>query len=286
MMRLRLFFVCMLVFLGETAPRPHDMAVNAQETEIIGEVNVFRLNVRAAPTTESAIITQVNQGEVYPVLGRTRDFFWWLIELDDGTEGWVFSIYLTVADMDAVPIVESTGEAIESDADASEDAPPTTTADRVVLRITRDVNVRNGPSTAFDMVDGLVAESAIRAVGRNDAGTWVRIQRDFGFGWIIAGVLPAGYDVRELPVVTTPPDPRLPPTVLWQVSNFVYVYAGPGIFTPIIGELQAGARVRVLAQNETGQWVKVQAGEWGEGWVQAAVFPAIYDVTALPIAIR
>ncbi len=70
-------------------------------------VNAFRLNVRAVPdTVQGAVLARINQGDTYPVIGRNADGSWWQIRVDD-LVGWVSASYVTVADADAVPVIQS-----------------------------------------------------------------------------------------------------------------------------------------------------------------------------------
>ncbi|MCI0709615.1 MAG: SH3 domain-containing protein [Chloroflexi bacterium] len=60
-------------------------------------VDVPTLNVRSGPGTEFPVITQINEGEQYPVAGRSQDFLWYLIQVE-GRLGWVSADLVTVFD--------------------------------------------------------------------------------------------------------------------------------------------------------------------------------------------
>lgn len=51
-------------------------------------------NVRAGPSTNAAIIAQVEQGDVFATY--QQDTTWWAVGLDDGTEGYIHSSRITV----------------------------------------------------------------------------------------------------------------------------------------------------------------------------------------------
>ncbi|MEO8609493.1 MAG: SH3 domain-containing protein [Chloroflexota bacterium] len=51
------------------------------------------LNVRSGPGTNNTIITHVQQGETYPILGHNDAETWWQISVDDQT-GWVSGAYV------------------------------------------------------------------------------------------------------------------------------------------------------------------------------------------------
>jgi ABC-type branched-subunit amino acid transport system substrate-binding protein len=73
-------------------------------------VDVPTLNVRSGPGTEFPVITQINEGEQYPVAGRSQDFLWYLIQVE-GRVGWVSADLVTVFDpggqLTLLPIVNA-----------------------------------------------------------------------------------------------------------------------------------------------------------------------------------
>jgi hypothetical protein len=63
-----------------------------------GEVYVLKdlCNVRAAPDTESPVVTQVKKGQALEYLERDGDWIW--IETRDGTRGWIYRMLVTTLD--------------------------------------------------------------------------------------------------------------------------------------------------------------------------------------------
>jgi uncharacterized protein YraI len=80
----------------------------------------------------------------------------------------------------------------------------------------RNVNIRSGPSTAFNVVALLPARQPIQVVGQNEGGSWLAVQSDFVQGWIAASVVVLTGPCDALPVTplaatpTTSPTPGLP----------------------------------------------------------------------------
>jgi uncharacterized protein YraI len=75
------------------------------------------VNVREGPGLDYAVINVLIYLEVRPLVGRAADATWWLIELVDGTQGWVFD--------QAVLISGYTGAVEIIDAPALDDETPT-----------------------------------------------------------------------------------------------------------------------------------------------------------------
>lgn len=75
-------------------------------TGVIATVNTGVLNVRQAPSTSAARITQIKRNEVYAVLGRSTDGAWAYLDVA-GTKGWAFARYLAfTGDFNTVPIAD------------------------------------------------------------------------------------------------------------------------------------------------------------------------------------
>jgi Tol biopolymer transport system component/uncharacterized protein YraI len=76
-------------------------------TPVMATVTVTegRLNVRSGPATDYRIIAKLTNSERFAVAGQSADTAWLLLDLGDGTQGWVFAAYVTVhGALDAVPV--------------------------------------------------------------------------------------------------------------------------------------------------------------------------------------
>lgn len=110
---------------------------------------------------------------------------------------------------------------------------PTITPTPVILdlRVTSGlVNCRLGPGTGYVTVSELHEGQSTRAVGRNDAATWLYVRdpgNPGGFCWLAMSVIELAEDARSLPVslppLVTVTDLTLkvePPRILVQCSQF------------------------------------------------------------------
>ncbi|GEM_PF-3302944 len=78
-------------------------------------INTSSLNVRSGPGTEYTVIATVAGGEEVGVVGRNdgREF-WWYVELDNGTRGWINNIHTLIrGDLSDAPIIMSSGTLVQ-----------------------------------------------------------------------------------------------------------------------------------------------------------------------------
>lgn len=172
---------------GANPPAPPSTGTN---TGTAATITTGRLNVRDAPNTGGAILTKVNRGEVYPVVGANADQSWWQINVN-GTVGWVFGRFVTVGGNVNVPVTNS-GAAF---------AAPAATGFTVTALDT--VNIRNLPSTRGSTVLSKLPRNALaQVVGRNANGSWWQIDYQGVVGWVSArfAQLQQGVSLSSIPV--------------------------------------------------------------------------------------
>ena len=155
-------------------------------TDRLAEITVYALRVRDEPSTITGReLTQVQDGEVYPVLGRSPDGNWWQINAD-GIIGWVYGAYVDVENAQDLP-----GTSLPPGAITAQVTPA-------------NLNMREGPSLGFGILRVLPRGTTVRVDGRDPSGNWLRITVDGIGGWISGRFadLEAGATVFELPVVS------------------------------------------------------------------------------------
>ena len=64
------------------------------------------VNIRQGPDTGYAVIASADQGQVFPVTGRTAAEDWWQICCFDGRPGWIFAALTTVQNVADVAVIE------------------------------------------------------------------------------------------------------------------------------------------------------------------------------------
>lgn len=130
-------------------------------------------------------------------------------------------------------------------------------------------HLRNGPGTAYDVVDKLEAGAPLQIVGV--AGDWLQVRDriDSPMRWISAELveLPEGsfYTLFEVPASAIPAPP--PPKVAMVSETGLTLRDGPG--TNYVGLTKLDASVQLdLIENYQG-WYHVGVPGGAEGWVKA-----------------
>ncbi|MBZ0290964.1 MAG: SH3 domain-containing protein [Anaerolineae bacterium] len=134
-----------------------------------------QMNMRSAPNTSGAVITQLNGSETIRVSGRNPDSDWVFATLPDGTAGWLFAayVYLSPERIEALPVVQGNVAPPPASA-APEENPPAAEAEAPPPAAPV---VNTAPVSGFNLgghVQGLSATtvSAMRRSGM----TWVKKQ--------------------------------------------------------------------------------------------------------------
>lgn len=152
-------------------------------------VRAFRLNVRNAPSTNGTfVVTKIDQGQTYPIIGRTADNSWYQIDVN-GTQGWVSGFWVTVNNATAVP--------------PNEEAPTLTIPAGSVATQTFRVNMRNAPGTTGTEVINIIPRfTVVRVVGRIADSTWLQVEYNGEIGWILGSLVTTDtpLDFASIPV--------------------------------------------------------------------------------------
>lgn len=142
------------------------------------------LNFRTGPGLGFGILDVLYQGDVVTMTGRTADGDWTRVEQADGTVGWVSTFYLdyNAAAYATLPIL-----------DVDE------TATGVIN--TGALNVREGPSTAYDIITAIPQGTVVTLLGRNLNSSWVYIRLADGTeGWSSSFYIDSSVPFSTLPV--------------------------------------------------------------------------------------
>ncbi len=192
-------------------------------------VSAEGVNARPSADTESAVLAILPQGAALPVVGRSDDGEWLLIELPQGGTAWIFrSTIIPSGDVNGVPVSAAAGTAatqpageatpaaaaeatvettVEAPVEAGAATPaPTTAASKPVAA---DATVRSvimpiyaTPSTTGESIERVGKGVVLPATGRTADGQWVRVQSAAGAtGWIAASAVDLSVDVETLAVI-------------------------------------------------------------------------------------
>lgn len=95
-------------------PSPTQIPVTptAIPTQVVtnATVGIDNLNLRIGPGFGYPVLKMVNTGQHLALEGRSTDSLWLLVKLPDGSQGWVFGVYLlTSLDISSLPVKEAYG---------------------------------------------------------------------------------------------------------------------------------------------------------------------------------
>jgi uncharacterized protein YraI len=155
-------------------------------------VTAYRLNVRNTPTISgSSILTKIDQGQTYPVVGRTADRTWYQINAN-GVTGWVYARFVNVPNSANVPVTSG------GSTTPSQGSPTGYTVSPGL-----GVNIRSGPGLGNAVLGVLRTGQTAQVVGRNASSTWWYIDYAGLRGWVSAIFAPLnpGSDVSRIPIV-------------------------------------------------------------------------------------
>jgi uncharacterized protein YraI len=143
-------------------------------------VTAYRLNVRNLPdAVNGQVITRINRLEVYPIIGRTADNRWYLLNVN-GAPGWVSGGYINVANGGNIPISDGSGQPQPTS------VPPQGAQGNEVSSPQFNVVIRSGPGTQFNRIALFPVGGVAPVVGRNTNNTWWQINFNGVVGWVSA----------------------------------------------------------------------------------------------------
>ncbi|MDD9955522.1 MAG: SH3 domain-containing protein [Anaerolineaceae bacterium] len=255
---LRIAITVTILLIATTAGPLAAQEASGDETpaEITAVVATGRLNVRDTPVyLLGRIVTQIDRGESYPVVGRNLEGTWAQLDVD-GILGWVNARHIVAAGLQEAPFSASAAA-----------------VGIVNARVqTGRLNVRDFPHHEFGFVLTRVYNNTIWPVtGRNADSTWAQVDINGTSGWVNARYLlvpdlmvaPAvDTDLSDLPVNARVDTGRL------NVRNIPNFFGGE-----VVTKLWRGEVYPVLARNFDGSWAQLDID--GEpGWVNASYIEA------------
>ncbi|BAD40014.1 N-acetylmuramoyl-L-alanine amidase [Symbiobacterium thermophilum] len=258
------------------------------------------LNVRREPGLDAPVLTRVYQGQYVRLLEMIPE--WWRIQLDDGTEGWVFAQYVRQAagPPGGQPVEPGAGEApapVTPPASQPPAAPPGTVPDvsfpppsepvpdpAKVVSVVQETGIYAGPNSEARRTDTVRPGERLRLLDARDG--WVRVASPQDrWGWVpgelvqvVDGplriqVAESGWSV-EKPAAQQPAG-RQPGAAEIVAGDAVVGPRGatlhliPATAARVLAELSPGEPLEVLDRD--GQWVKVRLSSGQVGWTRGAL---------------
>jgi uncharacterized protein YraI len=157
----------------------------AQEQPAVASINTAFLNVRSGPGLQYGSIITLPFGFGVNMVARNREANWILIQLTDGTRGWVNVNYIFTQ--------YPTGRLPISDQPNSTPITPTGRVNAFTA------NVFGGPSLQNPVVGTLALNETVQLLGRNYNATLAQVRLSNGtVGWIESEFIVGSVPVRSL----------------------------------------------------------------------------------------
>lgn len=193
----RLLLILSLLFWGISAQAQQTVPPPQAATEQrLASIEVYRANIRSAPNLDSLVITVVEIGERFPIVGTNEDNTWWQIALR-GTTGWVRGDLVAVINADGTPLYTRVREAqiIELSRQFAQ-------SNAIYIGVPRNLNVRRGPGTNFGIVGRIPYDQQAILLGRNQFATWWFVEWAGLRGWVSGAhvALPPDLNFNSIPL--------------------------------------------------------------------------------------
>ena len=208
-------------------------------------VEVDRKIAYAEDSYGSAPMWDARLGEELGVIARSTNGSW-LKVTKDRYEGWMnFSGLTLFGSLASLPVIDTTP----------------VIANVAVVNIHR-LNIRSGPGAEYQALTSVPGGTTLSVTGRHPSLPWLRVQGDFGVGWVrILYIIFRGV-WSAVPVVTEPVGALEAPLAIVNYPHHVY--------TQPSWEVQAGSieggLYPIVGRSANGQWVLIDTS-LGQVWI-------------------
>lgn len=240
----------------------------------------YGVNVRTGPGTNFPVITQIRYPDNYKVVGALGTMRWVLIELDNGTTGWVSNdwVYLWSVEPDFVSKIPKVEPDEATALTTAPDPQPVTVRGRTI----NVLQVRDAASARAKEIAGLPQNAIIdiEAISRN--GAWYLMTWEGIRGWVYA---PQVRLIEGAPrdliisneIVPAPPAGQIftpqttsgePVTVRGRAYSNINLRDAASVRGQDIGSVPANAEFVIEGRNTNGAWYLINF-EGQSGWVSS-----------------
>lgn len=238
-------------------------------------VNAQFLNVRSLPNASSAIVSIINRGQTYPVIGRNFNSTWLQLNVS-GTYGWVNARYVNASNIGGVPITD--GGPIVTPV-----PPPPVGATATVTAYL--LNVRDAPNPYTGGVITQIRRAEVYPViGRNLDTSWVQINVRGLTGWVrstwVSLTNMAGVPVTSN--TTNPSQPAPVNTFATVRAYFLNVRTQPFYGSQVLTLVSQGQTYPVVGRNASSTWVQINIGG-SLGWVRSSWVIIVPGLSNVPV---
>jgi glucose/arabinose dehydrogenase len=132
--------------------------------------------------------------------------------------------------------------------------------------VIRNANVRAGPWTDYAVVGSLAPGQQITIIATNASGDWYQLAQEQWIAAFLVDVTGAALGPTitpaapaDQPAATSTPAPVSPGATARRNGN---LRAGPGTTYAVVGSVQTGQALELLARNADSSWYQLAGGNW------------------------
>ena len=194
------------------------------------------LTIRSGPGSHYDDIGRVSARTPLPVLGRSADSAWLLVNFGPGTENWVAGWLCEIeGDLNVVPIVGEVAPAA---------AALPVAANAVTATPTVNLRYRSAPAFDADLQGTIPFGTTLVVQGRNELSTWILVTYAGKTGWAYASFTEISGDLASVPI----PSADAASTPVPTVEAAAALPAAPAVpYTATISGI--GANTRAIYQR-------------------------------------
>lgn len=245
--------------------------------------------IQARPSTQSAILGYLENGQRAEVLGVSEDGQWWAIKMPyfESGRGWVVADKVKAENTGGVAILPAQNGSGSAQAAGQQNPSVTTVA---------NVNIRSGPGMNYEIIGLLEYGQSAEVTGIDPERFWLAIKipgTEGQRGWISVSYIAADEfgSLAGLPVLEPRPEggasnvpipaPGAPMLTALYVVN---IRSGPGTQYDILGNLVQGQQAEIVGVSADGLWwiIRIEGGNNGQGWV-ASKYVKAENTAGVPI---
>jgi uncharacterized protein YraI/beta-lactamase class A len=232
----------------------------AQGTAVFAEAYV-RANLRAAPFLEAVKVGEITGGTQYPVLGRSDNSAWFLLQLPDRL-GWGFRDVLKITgDINTLPV--------------RNDNLQTPTAEGGAIFVTATPQSSPGGLVTATLAAG-AATPTLQVIDLTGATPTL--------GQAVAGPTATSQTAPSAEITPTPAAVAANAVAYAEAKDTANLRYGPGQEYPRVGEIRKGELYAVLRRHTQFQWIEIAYAQVASGraWVFRDLVDIIGNIEAVP----
>ena len=187
----------------EPTPEPtatvEGVPADLSDDDTVIRITVASANLRAGPGLTFETVGVVLFNDAFVVVEQDDSGLWYLVQLNDGTTGWVTASVTEEVSPEVFAALISTPDAADITPEPEDEEPaptqtPVPTPTAVLAQVEpSSVNLRAGPGTNFDVIGYVFGGDVYVVEDQNDTGTWLQITLNDGTtGWVATSTTSLG----------------------------------------------------------------------------------------------